>query len=89
MFLGQCVIDSELNNLCVIAYVTRCILVHVFFNAYLSKTYHMKRHFYARDKFMRIRQNGFRMHSSTLCIVTYGVIKNYAVQIYVICAWLA
>ena len=30
------------------------------------------------DKFMRF----LFVHSSTLCIVTYGVIKIYAVQIY-------
>ena len=33
------------------------------------------------DKFMRF----LFMHSSALCIVTYGAIKNYAVQIYAIC----
>ena len=43
----------------------------------------VKRHFYAREKFMRICQNGpldkfmrfLFMRSSALCIVMYGVIK--------------
>ena len=59
----------------------------------------VKRHFYARKKFMQMCQNGpldkfmrflfmrfLFMHSSALCIVTYGAIKIYAVQIYVTCA---
>ena len=49
-----------------------------------------KRHFYACEKFIRIRQNGplekfmrfLFMRSSVQCIVTYGPIKIYAVQIY-------
>ena len=45
----------------------------------------IKRHFYVREKFMRICQNrplDKFIHSSTLCIVTCGTIKIYAVQIY-------
>ena len=50
----------------------------------------VKQHFYVREKFMRISQNRplvklmqiLFMQSSALCIVTYGVIKIYAVQIY-------
>ena len=45
----------------------------------------VKRHFYVREKFMRICKNGPLdkfMRSSTLCVVTYGAIKIYAVQIY-------
>ena len=42
--------------------------------------------FYVCDKFMRIPQNGpldnLFMRSSVLCIVIYGAIKVYAVQIY-------
>ena len=54
----------------------------------------VKRHSYACEKFMQICQNGpldkfmrfLFMRSSTLCIVTYGAIKIYAVQIYATCA---
>ena len=38
----------------------------------------VKRHFYVREKFMRICKNGPLdkfMRSSTLCVVTYGAIK--------------
>ena len=54
----------------------------------------IKQHFYVREKFMKIRQNEpldkfmwflfmrSSMTSSVLCIVTYGAIKIYAVQIY-------
>ena len=60
-------------------------------------TYTVKQHFYVRDKFMRIRQNGpldkfmqfLFVRSSALCIVTYGAIKIYAVQIDVTCVCLA
>ena len=59
--------------------------------------YTIKRHFYAREKFMQICQNGpldkyirfLFMRSSTSCRVTYGTIKIYVVQIYATCAWLA
>ena len=54
----------------------------------------VKRHFSACEKFMRICQNWpldkfmrfLYMRSSVLCIVTYGAIKIYAVQIYATCA---
>ena len=54
----------------------------------------VKQHFYACEKFMQICQNGpidkfmqfLFMHSSALCIVTYGAIEIYAAQIYVTCA---
>ena len=45
----------------------------------------VKRHFYVRDKLCEFVQNRLLdkfMCSSILCIVTYGVIKIYAVQIY-------
>ena len=69
----------------VCVYACVCVCVHV---CHICDT--VKRHFYAREKFMRIRQNGpldkfmrfLFMRSSTLCIVTYGAIKIYAVQIY-------
>ena len=50
----------------------------------------IKPHFY--DKFMRIGQNGsldkFMLCFSILCIVMYGAIEFYAVQIYATGAWL-
>ena len=40
---------------------------------------------YARDKLILCEfvKTGLWMRSSTLCIVTYGMIKIYAIQIYV------
>ena len=57
----------------------------------------VKRHFYAREKCMRIWQNWpleefmriLFMRSSTLCTVTYDEIEIYAVQIYATGTWLA
>ena len=58
-----------------------------FYTWLLVKLYTVKRHFYAREKFMQICQNGpldkfmrfLFMYSSALCIVTYGAIKIYVV----------
>ena len=71
---------------CVHVHVCVCVCVHA---CHMCDT--IKRHFYACEKFMQIHQNGpldkfmqfLFMCSSTLCIVMYGAIKIYAVQIYV------
>ena len=56
--------------------------------------YTIKQHFYAHDKFVRVRQSRpldkfmqfLFMRSSALSIVAYGTIKIYAVKIYATCA---
>ena len=56
----------------------------------------VKQHFYVRGKFIRTHQNGpvdnlcdfYLRVLGVLCIVTYGMIKIYAVQSYATGAWL-